>query len=266
MHRVVRAVARWSGIHAARVLPRVPRLRVLCYHAITDTAGDPILQAFSVPTQVLRAHLDALQRSGYQFVGPDEVLRFLETRGGLPRRPVLLTFDDCYRDLIESALPLLEERGIPAVAFAVSGYLGATNRWDEKIGARPMRLLEAAELRELARSGVEIGAHSHTHPRLTDLPDEALRAETAGAVEQLQRAQVGQVRLFAYPYGVCDARVREAVRDAGVRAAFTTSSGTVSAGDDPYSLHRIQVYRRDVGWRFRLKVLLAGRLGILTRL
>jgi peptidoglycan/xylan/chitin deacetylase (PgdA/CDA1 family) len=266
MHQVVRTVARRWHVHAADGLPRVPRLRVLCYHAIADAAGDPILQAYSVPTHVLRGHLDALQRSGYQFVGADEVLRFLETRGGLPKRPVLLTFDDCYRDLTESALPLLRERGIPAVAFAVSGYLGATNRWDEKLGARPMPLLGAAELRELARSGVEIGAHSHTHPRLTGLSDEELRAETAGAVERLQRAGVGPVRLFAYPYGNYDARVREAVRAAGVRAAFTTSSGTVSAQDDPYSLHRIQIYRRDIGWRFRLKVVLAGRLGRLTNL
>lgn len=244
----------------------MPRLRVLCYHAIADAAGDPSTDAYCVPAPALRAHLDVLQRSGYHFVSADELLRLLDGRDGFPRRPVLLTFDDCYRDLAESALPLLRERGIPAVAFAVSGYLGATNRWDEKIGARTRQLLDAAELRELTRNGIEIGAHSHTHPRLTTLPDHELRAETAGAVDQLRRAGLGPVRLFAYPYGNYDMRVRQAARDAGVRAAFGTSSGTVAADDDPYALHRIQIGRADVGWRFQLKAALAGPLGALTDL
>jgi peptidoglycan/xylan/chitin deacetylase (PgdA/CDA1 family) len=239
---------------------------VLCYHAIADAAGDPSTDGYSVPPRAFRAHLDLLLRGGYQFVGADELLRFLETGAGLPRRPVLLTFDDCYRDLAESALPLLRERGIPAVAFAVSGYLGATNRWDEKIGARPMQLLDAAELRELTRHGIEIGAHSHTHPRLTTLSDDELRVEIAGAMEQLQRAGLNPVRLFAYPYGNHDVRVRQAVRDAGVRAAFGTSSGTVSAAADPFALHRIEIRRDDIGWRFHLKVALAEPLGRLTAL
>ncbi|HEU4647594.1 MAG TPA: polysaccharide deacetylase family protein [Gemmatimonadales bacterium] len=242
------------------------RLRVLCYHAIADAAGDPSTDAYCVPTRVLRAHLDLLQRSGYHFVSADELLRFLEGRPRLPQRPVLLTFDDCYRDLAESALPLLRERGIPAVAFAVSGYLGATNRWDEKVGGRAMQLLDAAGLRELTRNGIEIGAHSRTHPRLTTLPDHELRAETAGAVEQLRSAGLGPVRLFAYPYGNYDMRVRQAAREAGVRAAFGTSTGTVAADDDPYALHRIQIGRADVGWRFQLKVALAEPLGTLTDL
>jgi peptidoglycan/xylan/chitin deacetylase (PgdA/CDA1 family) len=247
--------------------PRLPvRLRVLCYHAIADAAGDPSTDAYSVPTPAFRAQLDLLLRSGYQFVSADDLLRFLEAGDGLPRRPVMLTFDDCYRDLAESALPLLRERGIPAVAFAVSGYLGATNRWDEKVGVRPMQLLDAAELRELTRHGVEIGAHSHSHLRLTTLSDHELRAETAGAVEQLQRTGLNPVRLFAYPYGSHDVRVRRAVRDAGVRAAFGTSSGTVSADDDPYALHRIEIRRGDIGWRFQLKVALAEPLGRLAEL
>ncbi|HEU4587623.1 MAG TPA: polysaccharide deacetylase family protein [Gemmatimonadales bacterium] len=241
--------------------PRLPRLRVLCYHAITDTAGDATTDAYCVPPRLLRAHLDVLQRSGYHFVGADQFLQFLDGRHPLPRRPVLLTFDDCYRDLAESALPLLQARGIPAVAFAVSGYLGATNRWDETIGARTMPLLDVAGLRELTRNGIEIGAHSHSHPRLTTLSDPELRVETAGAVEQLRRAGLGPVRLFAYPYGNYDMRVRHATRDAGVRAAFGTSTGTVAATDDPFALHRIQVRRADVGWRFQLKVALAEPLG-----
>lgn len=254
----MRAVEYWRGVHDAGGPPRAYALRVLCYHSIADLSGDPVMEPYGVPESQFRDHVTILERTGYHFIDGAECLRWLEGRGDLPRRPLLLTFDDCYRDLIQAALPVLTAHGVPAVAFAVSGRVGATSDWDETLGASPLSLLSVTELEELARSGVEVGGHSHTHRSLTTLPEDDLHREVVASVEHLQRAGLGPIRFFAYPYGEHDRRVRRAVAGAGLTAGFTMMPGRVHPGDDPYALRRIEILRRDVGWRFRLKISLGG--------
>ncbi|HEX6536100.1 MAG TPA: polysaccharide deacetylase family protein [Gemmatimonadaceae bacterium] len=256
----LRAVEYWRGVHRGGGIPGDHPLRVLCYHAIADLGSDAQLAPYGVPPDRFRAQLDTLRRSGYRFVAPEELVRYLDGRGGMPRRALLLTFDDCYRDLATDALPLLEERAIPAIAFAVTGCVGGINAWDQPQGARALPLLDADGLADAARRGVEIGAHSHTHRSLVAIGDEALCAEVAGSVERLRCLGHDAVRFYAYPYGEHDARARAAVRAAGVRAAFTTEPGRVRATDDPYRLRRVEVTREDVGFALRVKVATAGTL------
>ena len=253
--RRVRMLEYWRGVREAGGIPRPRPLRVLAYHAVADLAGDPVLERYAVPAERFRHQLEVLRRAGYNPIGAGEAVRFLEGQGGLPRRPILLTFDDAYKDLATAALPLLD--GTPAVTFAVSGRLGGTNEWDRGRGARPLRLLDAEELRELAQKGIEVGAHSRTHPNLTRVPDGELDEEIAGSRQDLARRGLPLPRFFAYPYGVEDERVRRAVQQAGFTAAFTVGPGRVLPGQDPYRLPRVEIFRHDQGWRFRLKLALA---------
>lgn len=252
--RRVRMLEYWRGVREAGGIPRPRPLRVLAWHSVADLAGDSVLEPYAVPADRFRDQLRALRRAGYRPVGVSEAVRFLEGRGGLPRRPVLLTFDDAFEDFARAALPALEEHGAPAVAFAVSGRLGGTNEWDRKIGARQLPLLDAGGLRDLSQRGIEIGAHSRTHPILTRVPDGELDSEIAGSRQDLDRLGLPAPRLFAYPYGVEDERVRRAAQRAGFTAAFTIDSGLVRPGHDPYRLPRIEVLRGDSGWRFLWKL------------
>lgn len=251
--------AYWRGVDEAGGVPRRRPARVLAFHAITDTGEGSAVEAYTVPPHQFARQLDRLDRSGYHFVTAEEFLRFLAGRAGLPRRPILLTFDDCYADLLGAAAPILEQRHIPAAAFAVSGMLGGTNEWDRAMGAPELRLLDAEGLRALAGKNVEIGAHSRFHRPLTSLTDEALRDEIEGSVQELAERGIPRPRIFAYPYGDSDARVECAVRSARLEAAFTCRPGVVRARQDPYRLPRIEILRPDAGRRFSFKVRTAGR-------
>ena len=254
----VREVGYWRGVAEAGGVPRTRPLRVLCYHAISDLAGDPVVEAYGVPPARFRRQLDSLRRAGYRFIHPDELLAFLDGRAGLPRRPLLLTFDDCYADLLDTALPELVERGIPAVAFAVSGCIGASNRWDQAAGAATLPLLDVPGLEALARSGLEIGGHSRTHRSLVEVDAAELAGETAGVAADLERAGLAAPRLFAYPYGDHTSAVRQAVRQAGYAAAFGVSPGRILPSSDRYALPRVDIRRHHSGLRFRLRVALLG--------
>jgi glycosyltransferase involved in cell wall biosynthesis len=255
----VRSAEYWRGVRDAGGVPRQPKLRVLAYHAIRDLGDSGVLWRYGVPADLFRRQLDTLVEAGFVFIPADDFLAFLQRRTSLPDRAVLLTFDDCYADLLETALPILLERRIPAVAFAVSGLVGATNQWDLHLGAPELPLLAADGLRDLSSAGVEIGAHSRTHPQLNRIGAERLPEEVEGSVDELERFGLPRPRLFSYPHGEHDGDVRDAVRSAALDAAFTVEPGLVSSATDPLRVPRIEVLRDDgCGRHFWWKIATAG--------
>jgi peptidoglycan/xylan/chitin deacetylase (PgdA/CDA1 family)/GT2 family glycosyltransferase len=242
------------GARAARRALASRRVAVLAYHAVEDLRGDPVLHEYGVPAERFAAQLDALARRGFRFVRLDAVLDALRGEDRLPRRAVLVTFDDCYASVLAHAAPALARRGIPAVAFAVSGLIGATNEWDRALGARPLPLLDADGLRTLRDREVELGSHGVSHRRLPSLPPGELAAELEGSAAALQSLGVPRPRAFAYPYGESTAATAAAARAAGYRAAFTVRPGWVRPGGDPHALPRIEVLASDTPRRLLLKL------------
>lgn len=251
--------AYWQGVREAGGVPARRPFRVLCFHSLTDLGGEPVLEPYGIPPGELRRALRLLARLGFRFLHPEEVVRYLDSGAGVPRRSLLLTFDDAFRDLVEAGLPVLGEARAPAVAFAVSRLVGGTNAWDEAKGLRSLPLADAEGLRTLARDGVEIGSHSRTHRALDGLGETELDDETAGAADELAAMGLARPRFFAYPYGVVTEPARSAVGRAGYRAGFTIEAGLVRPESDRLALPRIEIFRRDRGWRLLKKVVLAGR-------
>jgi len=261
----VRDAERLRGALEVGGVPDEPPVCVLAYHAIEDLGGDPHLAPYGVPPALLERQLDAVVALGYRFVGLTEALSALQGTAAEGDRLALVTFDDCYASLLDAGLPVLRSRGIPAVAFAVSARVGATNEWSRRHGARELPLLDADGLRRLAENGVEIGAHSRTHRPLRGLHAGELAAEVAGSVEELERLGLPRPRAFAYPHGQYDEASRAAVPDAGLDAAFTTRIDIARPSSDRFALPRIELTPHEAGWRLRLKLAAARAPGPVAR-
>lgn len=237
----------WLGVAAAGGPVDGNVVRVLCWHAIADLRGDPVLEEYGVPPAAFRRQLATLSTAGWTPLAVDEFLRFVRAGNSVPRRSVLLTFDDGYEDLATEVGPALAERGFVGVAFVVSSLIGRENRWDVEIGARPMRLADVDRLRSLADTDLEIAAHSRTHARLPLLDDRALADEIAGSRSELERIGLPIPRLFSYPGGEQDVRVRRATMAAGFEAAFTVVPGKAIRGRiDPFAIPRLELSPTDV--------------------
>jgi peptidoglycan/xylan/chitin deacetylase (PgdA/CDA1 family) len=230
------------------------RLSVLLYHAIEDMEHDPVLAEFSVPPARFAEQIDGLRERGWTFVDLDTALAAMDSGPPLPEKAVLLTFDDAYADLRDEVCPLLEERGIPAVAFAVAGHVGGSNEWDSENDSEALELLCPDGLREIAGRGVEIGSHTITHPPLTELPAEQVDREVGGSAERLDAMGLPRPRAFAYPYGRWDEGVAAAVREAGYEVAFTVDRGVVEPDSDPHALPRFAVHADDTARKLHLKL------------
>jgi peptidoglycan/xylan/chitin deacetylase (PgdA/CDA1 family) len=218
---------------------------VLAYHAVSDLGNDPVLAEYGIPAERLAEQLDGLAERGWSFVGLDAVLAAFEGRGSLPRRAALVTFDDCYVDLLGEGLPLLAERGVPALAFAVAGLTGASNEWDRPLGARELPLLDAAGLRQLAAGGVEIGSHAMTHRPLARLEQGEVAKEVEESAARLESLGLPRPRALSYPHGESNAAVEAAAGEAGYLAAFTVDPGIADRSCNRLALPRIEVLASD---------------------
>ncbi len=125
-----------GGIIGGRWLGRYhrERLTVICYHRVWP-AGDPRFAGYkptiSASPEVFAQHIDYI-RERHNPISASDLAHWLEGTGTLPPRPALITFDDGYRDNAEIAWPILRERGVPAVIFLATDYIGTGRAflWD----------------------------------------------------------------------------------------------------------------------------------------
>lgn len=210
---------------------------ILTYHAVES--GPPPL---FVEPAVFEAHLQVLSDAGAVVLTLSSLARRLRD-GSLPDRAVALTFDDAFASVVSEALPRLRRRGWPATVYCVAGHLGGTNDWPTQPAAVPRRRLASAdELAELAAAGFEIGAHTLTHPPLSQLSGDALHKEVVDCQHRLE-AIVGQpVRTFACPYGDCPQGAARQLLERTYDAVCITALDTVGPAADPYALPRVDAH------------------------
>jgi peptidoglycan/xylan/chitin deacetylase (PgdA/CDA1 family) len=221
------------------------RLPVLIYHRVGPDDPDPRSRWLTVPTEKFARQMDHLARSGYTTVRPADWLAYRRQLRPLPRRPLLITFDDAYQDVATHAFPILDSHGFTATTFVVTGQLGGTNAWDAATGFPQRRLMSADEIRHWSARGFEFGGHSHRHVELTKLTPAELDEELATCQRELAALVGAPPVSFAYPYGSHDQRVREATaRHFG--AAFTVVEGINDASADAMALYRTYVFPTDL--------------------
>jgi peptidoglycan/xylan/chitin deacetylase (PgdA/CDA1 family) len=193
----------------------------------------------TVTAELFERQVSWLARNGYVGIRPSEWLAH-RTGRPLPRKPVLLTFDDGYADNVEHALPVLERYHFGAIVFVVTRCVAGASDWDCVHGWVPHPLMTAGQIREWADRGIEFGAHTRTHPDLTGLADADLDDEISGSRDELSAILGRQVMSFAYPYGHVDDRVYRRVSQS-FGLAFTCLEGVNTWSTDAHRMHRTMV-------------------------
>jgi len=143
-----------------------------------------------------------------------------ERKRELPRRSLIITFDDGYRDNHDYAWPILEEFGFSATIFLVSGAIGSDNEFDRGFTPERVSMLSAEQIQAMHRRGVGFGSHTRTHPHnLADLTTEAAADEIGRSRQDIEAIVQSPVYHFSYPYARTAAHLEEQVRIAGYRSA-----------------------------------------------
>lgn len=228
---------------------------ILMYHNIGEPPEGARLRGLYVRTGAFARQMWLLKLLGYQGLSMSAAMPYL--RGEKSGRVAVITFDDGYVDTLEQALPVLNTFGFSATCYVVSGRTGEHNDWDAAALNVRKELMSNEQVKAWQTAGMEVGAHSRTHPRLTACTDAELQSELAGSKADLEALTGAPVTQFCYPYGDLDVRVADAVRQAGYSAATTTQRGRARTGDDPMRLRRILVSGSNMLHLFLIKLLTA---------
>lgn len=249
---------------------------VLCYHnVVAQHNGASATLGLHLPVATFERQIRWLA-THYTIVPLEEFADRAIHRRSL-RGLAAVTFDDGYAGVFEHAWPLLRNLRIPATVFVVADAPGVYREhgywWDDADVLRhyspetERRWLTALQgdrsaivgtdvrptappwcrpatwetIAAAAREGLGIGAHSATHRNLPMLPTAELHRELIESRDVIRQHSGTDPVLFAYPYGRWDERIREAVRAAGYRAAFTLAADRRTEPGDPLTLPRLSI-------------------------
>jgi peptidoglycan/xylan/chitin deacetylase (PgdA/CDA1 family) len=209
---------------------------ILAYHTISDDPG-PAIAPFSVRPAEFARHLDLLVDGGYTVLTVSQYADLLIEGKALPQRVAVITFDDGFEDNLTVAAPMLAARGLAATVYLSTGHLPGCPGGPAGRPLGPM--IHFDRIAELEAAGLEVGAHSHSHPELDTAPDDALAEEIAHSKALLEQALGHPVATFSYPHGYASARVQREVRRAGFRSACGVRDAFSHPGDNRWLLARL---------------------------
>lgn len=250
------------------------KLGILGHHCIHPTVAGVPEAPYNVPPARFRAQLTGLLDAGYTFVKMADVLASRRTDVSLPKRSVLLTFDDAYESVYEHALPIMRELNVPGVAYLATAFIDSQkpfpfDGWavEHRTQLPPpvYRPLATPMCHELLASGLfELGAHTHSHGDWRGQP-EKFQADMAQSVEIVkQQFQLSDVSC-AFPYGGtrlghAGGAMALAAKASGACCALTTDGELVDPlVDDPFNWGRFIVFSWDTAATIAAK--LAGWYG-----
>ncbi len=214
-------------------LPDLAVVPVLVYHYVEELPADAdaVRRNLTITPAEFEAHLQYLADNGFHTIAADDLFLYLVRGQALPPKPVLLTFDDGYRDAYEVVFPALQRYGFVGTFFIF------TDAVDED---RP-GYLTWAMVQEMSAAGMDIQSHGRRHIGTAGLPEKLLADEVQGSKEIIERHTGRPVRFFCYPYGAYDDNAVVMLGSSGYLGAFTTANGRWHTRDNLYRLQRIRM-------------------------
>ncbi|MCB0193164.1 MAG: polysaccharide deacetylase family protein [Anaerolineae bacterium] len=217
--------------------PGTSRVPILMYHYLSAPpfGADAIRTDLSVSPDLFDTHLAYLQEAGYESISFQQLAVALSRGEALPPKPVIITFDDGYRDSYENAFPVLQKYGYTATFFIFTQPIDTAN----------VDFLSWDMVREMHQAGMEFGSHSHTHPDLRNRDVEFLLREIVTSKELIEQNIGEKIRAFAYPSGMYDETATRVVKSAGFWAAVTTQWGGHQSYDQRFTMPRVRIRGND---------------------
>jgi peptidoglycan/xylan/chitin deacetylase (PgdA/CDA1 family) len=245
---------------------------VLMYHHVSPNPG-----LVTVSPETFARQMEHVHRAGFTTLSADRFLAFLEGQAEVPRKSVLITFDDGFLDNYVHAYPVLRQYGLRATVFAVTGWVGdgpvrarAGQGEATKLPATPDHrscmaairdgrgddvMLRWSEVQQMETEGV-VEVHSHTHrhvrwdERCADRAEQlaGLKADLEQSRSALRQRLAKESSHLCWPWGRFEPDDQSLANDLGFRAQYTTFKGVNVCGTNPASVARVVVKDRPGRW------------------
>ena len=216
------------GLHVDTGPYKAPQNRkeVVCF--IYHRFGDSRYPSTNVSVADFETHLEHLLKNDFQLLTFSEAISYLNSSAP-PKKTAVITIDDGYKSFYKNGLPLLKKFKVPATLFINTETVGGDYMtWEE--------------LNDVVKHNIEIGNHTHSHKYFLDLPAESRYTIFKEEIELSQSIIKEKLNLepkvFSFPYGELDVKMKNVVKQAGFIAAAAQNSGVISEGTDIFQCPR----------------------------
>lgn len=230
-----------------RLFKKAKALPILMYHKVVDQEPQTPHRTFILESNFIK-HLKFLKNFGFESLSFKELSDFWWERRPLsefPKKPVIITFDDGYRNNLRRAAPHLKAFNLKTEIFLLADPEIVRNTWDPDEGDESSALMTMAEKLQLPRPPYSIGSHGLTHKAFPNLNEGQILAELRESKKRLEADFATQVVAFAYPFGALDDRLPGLANQAGYDFAVNTDQGPVYWFTNRHSLFRINIFPQD---------------------
>lgn len=231
-----------------------PNIKVLMYHRILKERPDRLTNWHYVTVEDFKKQMKIIQKLGYTTITFYDYKLYLEGELTLPKRPIIITFDDGYSDIFENAIPVLQEMNMTAVIFAMGNRELKKFYWDTDEDNVVSLLASNEQLRSASQNGFEIGSHSMNHIDLSTITNEDAYDEITRSKRRIESVIGETVHTFAYPYGSVNERIRNIVKETSYSFACGVFTGPPHFDGDRYDFRRISIKQNTGIIRFLLRL------------
>lgn len=217
----------------------------LMYHKLGPRPRGVRLKGLYVGASLFERQLRELRAAGFESASPDELIK----GNGNADKKIVLTFDDGFANVMRYGLEPLARHGFHAIEYLVPDCIGEFNKWEMAEGEVREPIMDDAQVKDWLGAGHEIGAHTLTHPRLSQISLAQAREEIFASKKKLEDRFGVEIRHFCYPYGDWNPAVRDLVQAAGYETACTCEPGVNTSATPPLELHRYMARYQSVSFK-----------------
>lgn len=175
--------------------------------------------------------MESIKDSGYTAVSLDELYNYLNGNGSLPKKSIVITFDDGYEDNYKYAYPVLKKYNFKAVFFIITSNVDNNNYY-----------MKSSQIKEMSEDGFDIGSHTVNHDHLSKM-NYKNQKETLEKSKQILENIIGKdICYISYPFGEYNENTIRTVKACKYKMAFTVTTNNMNY-EDIFTLHRNLISR-----------------------
>ena len=207
--------------------PRKKGISILMYHSV---AHNNVF--FTVKPEIFEKQMQYLKNHNYNVIKLSDLINLLESDKELPKKTVILTFDDGFEDNYSNVFFILKKHNFPATIFLITGLVNEEMNNSQNI---PLKILNWEQIQEMHESGlIDFQPHTVSHQELSE-------KEIIDSKKEIEEKLNKKCKFFSYPRGVYNNEIIDILKNNGFRASRTVKKGKVNKGDDLFKLKRVSI-------------------------